>query len=297
MQPSFYIKIGRQLQIFPDLPISTIREEFEHVSPVSAAPDDHLHHLHHLYLLHLYLLHLPASPPQGFNVETATARRGSGLGHPGHDCWTFPKDWVPRIILGFTMVGVSMVATDLMQALHAISGCRMSLLTPALTFHFVEGDSVVRHPGNQRARNNNIFTGLYTAWNCAQFARNKRDVLAVHPDYEQCWFAQQAEWSSYSYQCAQSADQHLPHEFKLLYHNETIDHPHLSNCNLPSLCAKCRTRDGLQRPVADLMASIPCGFCRCGSDLHHPPYITLPKEVSWSSRESLDVALYQEPSK
>ena len=91
--------------------------------------------------------------------------------------------------------------------------------------------------------------------------------------------------------------QHLPHEFKLLYHNETIDHPHLSNCNLPSLCAKCRTRDGLQRPVADLMASIPCGFCRCGSDLHHPPYITLPKEVSWSSRESLDVALYQEPSK
>ncbi len=201
----------------------------------------------------------------------------------------------------------------------------MSLLTPALTFHFVEGDSVVRHPGNQRARNNNIFTGLYTAWNCAQFARNKRDVLAVHPDYEQCWFAQQAEWSSYSYQCAQSADQvtarhcrhhllhhratsphllllllslqHLPHEFKLLYHNETIDHPHLSNCNLPSLCAKCRTRDGLQRPVADLMASIPCGFCRCGSDLHHPPYITLPKEVSWSSRESLDVALYQEPSK
>ena len=184
-----------------------------------------------------------------------------------------------------------------MQALHAISGCRMSLLTPALTFHFVEGDSVVRHPGNQRARNNNIFTGLYTAWNCAQFARNKRDVLAVHPDYEQCWFAQQAEWSSYSYQCAQSADQHLPHEFKLLYHNETIDHPHLSNCNLPSLCAKCRTRDGLQRPVADLMASVPCGFCRCGSDLHHPPYITLPKEVSWSSRESLDVALYQEPSK
>ena len=88
VQPSFYIKIGRQLQIFPDLPISTIREEFEHVSP-------------------------------GFNVETATARRGSGLGHPGHDCWTFPKDWVPRIILGFTMVGVSMVATDLMQARRA----------------------------------------------------------------------------------------------------------------------------------------------------------------------------------
>ena len=31
---------------------------------------------------------------------------------------------VPRLVLGFTMVGVSMIATDLMQALHAISGCR-----------------------------------------------------------------------------------------------------------------------------------------------------------------------------
>ena len=37
------------------------------------------------------------------------------------------------------------------QALHALSGCRMSLLSPRLTFHFVEGDSVVKHPGNQCA--------------------------------------------------------------------------------------------------------------------------------------------------
>eukprot|EP00965_Chrysotila_dentata_P217181 6189836-Pleurochrysis_carterae.AAC.1 len=37
------------------------------------------------------------------------------------------------------------------QALHAISGCRMSLLSPKLTFHFVESDSVVKHPGNQCA--------------------------------------------------------------------------------------------------------------------------------------------------
>ena len=75
-----------------------------------------------------------------------------------------------------------MIATDLMQALHAISGCRMSLLSPHLTFHFVQGDSVVRHPGNQRARNDKVFTGLYAAWNCAQFARNRRDVLQQHPE-------------------------------------------------------------------------------------------------------------------
>ena len=44
--------------------------------------------------------------------------------------------WVPQLVLGFTMVGVSMVATDLMQALHARSGCRMAMLSPKLTFHY-----------------------------------------------------------------------------------------------------------------------------------------------------------------
>ena len=107
VQPPFYIKLARQLQVMPDVPISAIREEFEHVGPT-------------------------------FNIESAIARRGTGLNHPGHDCWTFPRSWVPRLVLGFTMVGVSMIATDLMQALHAISGCRMSLLSPHLTFHFVQ---------------------------------------------------------------------------------------------------------------------------------------------------------------
>lgn len=87
VQPPFYIKLARQLQVMPDVPISAIREEFEHVGPT-------------------------------FNIENAIARRGSGLNHPGHDCWTFPRSWVPRLVLGFTMVGVSMIATDIMQALH-----------------------------------------------------------------------------------------------------------------------------------------------------------------------------------
>ena len=71
----------------PDVPLSLVREEFEHVPPT-------------------------------FNVEDAAARRGNGLGHPGHDCWIFPRDWVPRLLISFTMVGVSMVATDLMQVLE-----------------------------------------------------------------------------------------------------------------------------------------------------------------------------------
>ena len=49
-----------------------------------------------------------------------------------------------------------------------------------------------------------------------------------------------------------------------------------SNCNLPSVCNRCRGKDGKKRPVASLSAALPCGFCRCGADLHKPPYITLP---------------------
>ena len=31
---------------------------------------------------------------------------------------------------------------------------------------------------------------------------------------------------------------------------QTIEHPFLANCNLPSICAKCRGRDGTKRPHA-----------------------------------------------
>ena len=260
IQATFYTKLARQLQVMPDVPVSLVREEFEHT-------------------------------PAKFGVEQALGWRGNGLGHPGHDCWTFPRDWVPKLVMGFTMVGVSMVATDLMQALHAHSGCRMALLSPELTFHHVQGESVVKHPGNQRARNNQIFTGLYTAWNCVQFARNRRDVLQVHPEYSQCWFNHQAEWSSYAYQCGQTIE-HLPHEFKLLWHSSNkapdaperphngtnmLEGPGRSNCNLPTICHHCRGgKDGDKRPAADLMSNIPCGFCRCASDLAQPSLVTLP---------------------
>ena len=120
--------------------------------------------------------------------------------------------------------------------------------------------------GYQRARSDKVWTGLYAAWNCAQFARNRRDILAMHPEYNQCWFSQQAEWNLYSYNCAETIN-HLPYEYKLLWHNQTIDHPFLSNCNLPSICGKCRGPHGTKRPEADLMGSEPCGFCRCGSDM------------------------------
>ena len=51
-----------------------------------------------------------------------------------------------------------------------------------------------------------------------------------------------------------------------------------SNCNLPAICHQCRGgRDGQhKRPPADLMAALPCGFCRCQGDLDEPTLITLP---------------------
>ena len=237
VQAPFYIKLARQLQLMPNLPITVIREEFEHV-------------------------------PEQFGVEQALGWRGTGLAHPGHDCWTFPRAWVPQLTLGFTMIGVSMIATDLMQALHARSGCRMALLSPKLTFHFVTGESVVKHPGNQRARNDRIFTGLYTAWNCVQFANNRRDILARHPEYAQCWFSQQAEWSVYGYGCGATIE-HLPHEYKLLWHNNSalnVKATGRASCNLPTICSQCRGKDGTRRLAADLMSPVPCGFCRCAGD-------------------------------
>jgi hypothetical protein len=137
----------------------------------------------------------------------------------------------------------------------------------------------VKHPQNQRARNNQIFTGLYTAWNCVQFARNRHDVLLKYPSYSGCWFNQQAEWSSYGYQCGATID-HLPHEFKLLWHNSTnLVGSGRSDCNLPSLCSACRGgKDGANRPTADLMASVPCGWCRCSSDLGEPTLVTVPPD-------------------
>ena len=60
-------------QLMPDIPISFIREEYEHA-------------------------------PITFGVEQALGWRGTGLAHPGHDCWTFPRRWVPQLSLGFTMV-------------------------------------------------------------------------------------------------------------------------------------------------------------------------------------------------
>ena len=103
----------------PGIPISAIREEYEHAST-------------------------------GFGLAEAARRRGHGLPHPGHDLWAFPRTWIPSLALGDVTLGVSLVATALNQALFGRSGCHLTLLSRKLTFHVVEGESVVRHKWLQR---------------------------------------------------------------------------------------------------------------------------------------------------
>ena len=57
------LQVARQLQLYPETPISLVREEYEYT-------------------------------PNSFSVENALGWRNTGLGHPGHDCWTFPRAWV-----------------------------------------------------------------------------------------------------------------------------------------------------------------------------------------------------------
>ena len=52
-----------------------------------------------------------------------------------------------------------------------------------------------------------------------------------------------------------------------------------AECNLPSLCHQCRGGTyGTERPPADLMSPIPCGWCRCASDLEGESLVTLPPQ-------------------
>ena len=118
----------------PQTPISAIREEFENIG-------------------------------ETFRLADGYSLRGRGLPHPGHDLWAFPRSWVPALSLGDVALGVSLVASALNQALLTRAGCRLTMLSRHLTFHAIEGDSVVKHKWLQRARNDALFRETYTAWN------------------------------------------------------------------------------------------------------------------------------------
>jgi hypothetical protein len=175
LQPSAYLELAAVLRTQPDVPISAVREEFEHASAA-------------------------------FDLAEAARRRGRGLPHPGHDFWAFPRAWVPELALSNVTLGVSLVATALNQALLGHAGCRLTLLSRQLTYHVVEGESVVRHKWLQRARTDPLFFKTYTAWNCAHTKPMLAQLLSRTPAYRECWYAAQVAKSLHAYKCAQ----HVP---------------------------------------------------------------------------------------
>lgn len=172
MQEAAYVELAALLRRQPLTPISAVREEFEHASP-------------------------------SFDLSAAAARRARGLPHPGHDLWAFPRAWVPSLALGDVALGVSLVATAFNQALLGQAACRLTLLSRHLTYHVIEGESVVRHKWLQRARTDPLFYETYTAWNCAHTKAALASLLATTPAYRECWFAAQAVKSMMAYKCHQ----------------------------------------------------------------------------------------------
>ncbi len=184
LQLDCYVQLASLLRRQPHTPVSAVREEFEHANVTT------------------------------FTLEEAAERRGRGLPHPGHDMWVFPRVWVPDLHLGSVALGVSLVATALNQALLAKSSCRITFLSRHLTYHVVEGESVVRHKWLQRARNDPLFFQTYTSWNCMHTKAALGSLLAdasTSTSYRRCWFAPQVAKSMSSYKCAKHVRK-LPRE-------------------------------------------------------------------------------------
>lgn len=137
----------------------------------------------------------------GLTTLRAAPAVTQGLPHPGHDLWAFPREWVPSLALSDVTLGVSLVATALNQALLGRAACRLTWLSRKLTFHVVEGESVVRHKWLQRARTDPLFYKTYTAWNCAHTKAMLAKLLEAAPDYRECWYAAQVAKSLHAYKC------------------------------------------------------------------------------------------------
>jgi hypothetical protein len=171
LQEDAYTQLAGLLVRHPGVPISAVREELER-----AAPD--------------------------FGLGDAARRRGRGLPHPGHDLWAFPRSWVPELQLGDVALGISLVATALNLALYARSGCRLTLLSRALSFHVVEGESVVKHKWLQRARRDPLFRETYTAYNCVQVKLQLAAILNASSAFRRCWVGPAVAKSIRGYKCA-----------------------------------------------------------------------------------------------
>ena len=114
-----------------------------------------------------------------FSLQEAEARRGSGMNHPGYDCWTFPRAWVPQLRMGDLNLGTGLVAQGLTLALAKETKCRVAMLD-GLTFHYTPHISMAhqRHKGRD-------FMSTYLPWNCKEL---KKQLL--NAPYAGCWLTE-----------------------------------------------------------------------------------------------------------
>lgn len=171
LQEDAYTQLAGLLTRQPGVPISAVREELERAQA-------------------------------DFGLGEAARRRGRGLPHPGHDLWAFPRSWVPELQLGDVALGISLVATAFNLALYARSGCRLTLLSRALSFHVVEGESVVKHKWLQRARRDPLFRETYTAYNCVQVKLQLAAILNASTSFRRCWAGPAVAKAMRGYKCA-----------------------------------------------------------------------------------------------
>ena len=101
------------------------------------------------------------------------------MNHPGYDCWTFPRAWVPQLRMGDLNLGTGLVAQGLTLALAKETKCRVAMLD-GLTFHYTPHISMAhqRHKGRD-------FMSTYLPWNCKEL---KKQLL--NAPYAGCWLTE-----------------------------------------------------------------------------------------------------------
>ena len=109
----------------------------------------------------------------------------SGLPHPGHDCFIFPRRWIPNIDVGLIIVGVPWIGAALATNLEMLDPSFVVLPDRHLTFH-LGNDRPWASAGDRRYRLHNMSEGrgiLARAWRANGLSRNplllKKSVQSV----------------------------------------------------------------------------------------------------------------------
>ena len=93
-------------------------------------------------------------PPEE-RPDLAALYRQEGRPHPGHDCFVFPRAWVPELVLGHVAVGVPWIGRALLANLGVMDP-RLRVIGDAhLTFHLGD-DRAWSRPADRPYRRHNM---------------------------------------------------------------------------------------------------------------------------------------------